>query len=120
MSQSGEKTEQPTAKRLRDARRRGQVSRSQDLTSAVLFIGAMLVLWLAGDFMGGRLVDLTRDGITRAASEGGRLDEAAALQAMMRGAWMLALVLAPFFAVLVVAGALVTYLQVGPSSPSSR
>lgn len=80
----------------------------------MLFVGAMLVLWLAGDFMGGRLVDLTRDGIVRAASEGGRLDEAAALQAMMRGAWALALVLAPFFAVLVVAGALVTYLQVGP------
>ena len=36
MSQAGEKTEQPTAKRLRDARRKGQVARSHDLSSAVL------------------------------------------------------------------------------------
>jgi type III secretion protein U len=33
---SGEKTEQPTAKRLRDSRQKGQVSKSQDVTTGVL------------------------------------------------------------------------------------
>ena len=47
MSQSGEKTEQPTEKRLRDARRKGQVAKSQDLSSALLLIAAFAVLWIA-------------------------------------------------------------------------
>jgi len=37
-SSSGEKTEEPTAKRLRDARRKGQVWRSKDLTSVGVFL----------------------------------------------------------------------------------
>jgi type III secretion protein U len=34
--QSGEKTEQPTDKKLRDARQRGQVSKSQDVTTTIV------------------------------------------------------------------------------------
>ncbi|MCB9848449.1 MAG: flagellar biosynthesis protein FlhB [Phycisphaeraceae bacterium] len=44
----GEKTEQPTAKRLSDARHKGQVARSQDLGSAVILIAAVVVLYVAG------------------------------------------------------------------------
>ncbi|MDR3144617.1 MAG: type III secretion system export apparatus subunit SctU [Puniceicoccales bacterium] len=36
---SGEKTEMPTPKRLRDARKKGQVSKSTDLVSTMLLIG---------------------------------------------------------------------------------
>lgn len=36
---SGEKTEMPTAKRLRDARKKGQVSKSTDVNSTALLIG---------------------------------------------------------------------------------
>ncbi|MBV8864911.1 MAG: EscU/YscU/HrcU family type III secretion system export apparatus switch protein [Acidobacteriaceae bacterium] len=42
------KTEQPTAKRLRDARKRGETFKSADLTQAFLFLGAAGVLSLAG------------------------------------------------------------------------
>lgn len=45
----GEKTEQPTAKRLADARQKGQVARSQDLGSAVVLIAAIVVLYFAGE-----------------------------------------------------------------------
>jgi type III secretion YscU/HrpY family protein len=44
----GEKTEQPTPKRLRDARRKGQVFRSHDFTQAFLFLTAAGVLALGG------------------------------------------------------------------------
>ena len=44
----GEKTEQPTSKRLADARQKGQVARSQDLGSAVVLIAAIAVLYFAG------------------------------------------------------------------------
>jgi flagellar biosynthesis protein FlhB len=45
---SGEKTEQPTPKRLKDARKKGQVAKSQDLTAAVLFLTAAGVLAAGG------------------------------------------------------------------------
>src|ERR1700744_4771397 len=43
-----DKTEQPTPKRLRDARKKGQVSKSTDLTQAVLFLTAAGVLSFTG------------------------------------------------------------------------
>lgn len=113
MSQGGEKTEQPTAKRLREARKRGQIAKSQDLTSAVLFVAAILVLWLAGDFMVGHLAALMRDSLTRAAAEGGKLDGAFALRRLNDGVLSMAFALAPFLLTLFVAGGLVAYLQVG-------
>ncbi|MBV9498308.1 MAG: EscU/YscU/HrcU family type III secretion system export apparatus switch protein [Acidobacteriaceae bacterium] len=42
------KTEQPTEKRLRDARKRGEVFKSADLTHAFLFLGTSAVLALGG------------------------------------------------------------------------
>ena len=44
----GERTREPTALRLREARRRGQVPRSVDLTSAAAALGAVVALGLIG------------------------------------------------------------------------
>lgn len=49
----GEKTEMPTPLRLKEARRRGQVPRSADLTSAAMWVGAFGLLWI----LGGRLLN---------------------------------------------------------------
>lgn len=43
-----DKTEQPTAKRLREARKKGQIPRSQDFTQAFLFLTAAVVLSTGG------------------------------------------------------------------------
>ena len=45
---AGEKTEQPTSKRLRDSRKKGQVLKSQDLTQAFSFLAAAGLLAAAG------------------------------------------------------------------------
>jgi len=45
---SGEKTEQPTPKRLKDARKKGQVAKSNDLTQAALFLTATGVILAGG------------------------------------------------------------------------
>jgi type III secretion YscU/HrpY family protein len=42
------KTEQPTEKKLRDARKKGEVFKSADLTQAFLFLAAAGLLWLGG------------------------------------------------------------------------
>ena len=46
---SGDKTEQPTPKKLQDARKKGQVPKSRDLTSTVtLAVAAALTLVACG------------------------------------------------------------------------
>src|SRR5918996_268176 len=45
----GEKTEAPTPRRREEAREQGQIARSQDLSSAVLLVGAMVLLKAFGD-----------------------------------------------------------------------
>ena len=45
---SSDKTEEPTAKKLRDARQKGQIAKSQDVTTAVLMcslFATVAVLW---------------------------------------------------------------------------
>ncbi|MBA3442911.1 MAG: flagellar biosynthesis protein FlhB [Pyrinomonadaceae bacterium] len=113
MSQSGEKTEQPTRKRLRDARRKGQVTKSQDLTSALLLIVAVAVLGFAGSYTGSNLAQAMQDGILYATSFHGELNQAAALAVILAAVWVIALALAPLFAALILVGLLANYLQVG-------
>ena len=113
MSQSGQKTEQPTQKRLRDARRKGQVARSQDLSSAVLLVVSVAVLYLAGGYFVGHLSGAMREQLEFAGSYRGPLDQASALGALTAGAKALALMLAPLFGALVVVSLLANYFQVG-------
>lgn len=42
--EGGQKTEQPTEKKLQGARRKGQVWKSRDLTSAVVFLAGYAVV----------------------------------------------------------------------------
>ena len=46
---SGEKTEQPTAKKLADARKKGQIARSKDLGTLFVLVGAAVSLMLVGN-----------------------------------------------------------------------
>jgi flagellar biosynthetic protein FlhB len=114
MTQGGEKTEKPTDKRVRDARKKGQVARSHDLTSALLLTVAVAVLALAGGQSGRRLLDLMRDGISRAASFKGELHQEAAVGALVSGLETMAWALAPLMGALFAVSLLVSYLQVGP------
>ena len=114
MSQAGEKTEQPTAKRLRDARRKGQVARSHDLSSAVLLVVSVAVLYLAGGSVAGWAGGAMRDQLEFAARYNGQLDQTAALGALFTGVKALAFVLAPLFGTLLAVALLANYFQVGP------
>ena len=48
-SDSGEKTEEPTAKKLSDARKKGQIARSKDLGTMFVLVGSGFALMLMGD-----------------------------------------------------------------------
>ncbi len=45
-----EKTEQPTPKRLRDARKKGQVAKSKEVVSTFVFAGVLATVWLPAKF----------------------------------------------------------------------
>ena len=47
-SDSGEKTEEPTAKKLTDARKKGQIARSKDLGTMFVLVGSALAIMLVG------------------------------------------------------------------------
>lgn len=48
-SDSGEKTEEPTAKKLSDARKKGQIARSKDLGTMFVLVGGAAALLLMGN-----------------------------------------------------------------------
>jgi len=48
-SDSGEKTEEPTAKKLADARKKGQIARSKDLGTLFVLVGSAVALMIMGN-----------------------------------------------------------------------
>ncbi|MGI9055595.1 MAG: type III secretion system export apparatus subunit SctU [Pyrinomonadaceae bacterium] len=114
MSQSsGEKTEQPTEKRLRDAKKKGQVAKSQDLSSAVLLLAAVGVVWLIGSYIGAVMQTSVRDQIEFAASFKGEFTNQVANDVLWRGLKAMFFILSPLFIVVFVFAFLSNYLQVG-------
>jgi flagellar biosynthetic protein FlhB len=63
-SSSQERTEEPTARRLRKARDEGQVARSTEAPAAAVVIGALLVMLLSGSWMVERLTQHFASGFT--------------------------------------------------------
>jgi flagellar biosynthetic protein FlhB len=59
-----ERTEQPTHKRLLDAREKGQIPRSRELNTTVVMVASALGLMAVGTFMGDRLSNLLRQDFT--------------------------------------------------------
>lgn len=106
----GDKTEQPTAKKLQDARKKGQVPKSRDLTSTVTLVAWLGVLVMASTFMGRELMALMQAALD-AMSQPFEL----AAPAVGTLAWKTGLLLT-FLAVLpaVAVGVLTEFLQSGP------
>lgn len=74
--QGGDKTESPTPKRLADARKKGDVAKSKDLTATVTLIAWVVALTMGGAMAVGRLSGLFEQGFTLV-SRGAPFHEAA-------------------------------------------
>ncbi len=55
---SGEKTEKATPKKLRDAKKKGQVARSNDIPPAFIMLVGTIYFWLAGGWLLEKMVEL--------------------------------------------------------------
>lgn len=106
---SDEKTEEPTEHKLREARKKGQVARSQDINALTITASALLVISLCADWGFSRLVEMLV-----------RVDQVfLRTQSQDLGLWasstfaMGAFVVLPVLAAVVIVGLLVSAVQVG-------
>ncbi len=110
---SGEKTEQPTPKKLRDSRQKGQVAKSQDLTMALSFLALSMTLV----FQGGRTMQLLSDHMVDYLGQSivaPPLTPDSAFELLKTSLDVMFQVIGPFLAVAFVFGGLVAFAQVGP------
>lgn len=115
--QGQEKTEQPTSKRLQDARERGEVAGSRELSTLAMLLASAAALLLLGGRMGARLAELMRKGL---APDPQTLRESGLLLRAVGESLVAALeILWPLLAVLV-AAALVAPLLLGSVTLSAR
>lgn len=104
------KTEEPTPRKLRDARRRGEVPRSHALnTVGVLVAFAAGLVWL-GPFMREGLFEILNHAIAAVSDAGAEPPAAVLLQV----AWMAVRTAAPLLGLVLLVAGVVAYLQVGP------
>ncbi|MDR1889122.1 MAG: flagellar type III secretion system protein FlhB [Zoogloeaceae bacterium] len=59
-----EKTEQPTGRRIEQAREEGQVPHSRELGSFLLLMVAAMAFWLLGDWFAGRFMSIMQKGLS--------------------------------------------------------
>jgi type III secretion protein U len=108
--ESGERTEQPTPKKLRDARERGDVSRSKDIGATAGLLMFVVVGALLAGYAGSRIVALFEQAI--AAID--RPFETASAEMIVAAGWtVIALTLAVAIPVALF-GLLADFLQIGP------
>lgn len=108
----GEKTEEPTSKKLDDARNKGNVPKSQDLTAAIIMSGVTVLLILLAPFVARSLVQVTYlnlhpETITY------DLTVPALLPALFNTAGHVAVAVVPAFLIMALVGALANIFQVG-------
>jgi flagellar biosynthetic protein FlhB len=106
-----ERTEAPTPRRREEARNRGQIARSHDLTAAAVLLGALLLLhWTGRDILGG-LLQVTR---TCLDVDGTQLTDPGALTVTLAQTFrILAGMVLPLLLVVLVVALVTSFAQIG-------
>jgi type III secretion protein U len=107
------KTEQPTQKRLRDLRKKGQVAKSRDIPSTAVMVAALIYFTVAGS----TLMDGLNEFLGRAAGMDFRtIDDPGALSVWVNKILVDAtLLVLPLMLILIAMGMLSAFIQVGAS-----
>lgn len=108
----GEKTEQPTGKRLSDAREQGQVGKSQDLTAAIIMIGAVVLMVVFAQSTLMRVLAITRHNLSPETVASSLL-VGDLVGDLNNTGYQFAIVVAPFMGVMLLVCWLSQFLQVG-------
>jgi len=108
---AGEKTEKATPRKREDSRKKGQVAKSADLTGAFALFAMFLMLSFLGPYLGKQLFSVTKELLGPSYL---LFDLSNGLSGMLTDLLLrVGLIVGPFFAVAVVFGILINYLQIG-------
>lgn len=108
--QGADKTEPPTQKKIRDARKEGNVAKSKELTSTVLMLGWVVCGWMMLDFMRAKMIllfDTSLKAINQPFGDALREVGATAFDTLL---WLSL----PLLGMAVFLGVVIEFLQVGP------
>ncbi len=107
--QEGEKTEPPSPKKIRDARAKGQVARSQEVVTTISLLSVLGVIWAGWDSMIESTIGMM-DAVADLAVGDFRINAMTAMIFVFREA---ASILAPIVATAFVAAVVGNYIQIG-------
>lgn len=108
----GERTEQPTERKLSTAREEGQIAKSADLSAAIVLLGVVLLVWYFGTGMVREMTALMRQ-VLAGEVPGGLLSESGAIPAFVLATVQGALSVWPIIVLLMLIVYLAHYHQVG-------
>ncbi|SHG57779.1 flagellar biosynthetic protein FlhB [Thermosyntropha lipolytica DSM 11003] len=109
--ETGEKTEQPTPRRREEARKKGQVFKSNDLNSAVVLVAGTVALFIISPYMLESFKAFTAVFILEKSQE--EFSFLYAYRLFVETLWVMAKMVGPVFLATFLAALLITYLQVG-------
>lgn len=107
---TGEKTEEPTPQKLKQARDKGQVSKSQDAIQALLFVGVFAVLALTLGDLSKQMMDFLTGSIEAGTR---RQDLPAVGDIIEQGLWITLVASLPVLGAAFIFGVAGNYMQVG-------
>ena len=109
VSLQAKKTEQPTPKKTRDAREKGQVARSQEVVTTISLMSVIAYIWLTWDITFTRLVGL----MDQVAALHGVDFHSSAFQGIDIAFYEGSIILLPLLGVVIVSGFFANYIQFG-------
>ena len=107
---SGEKTEEPTPTKIREARKKGQVAKSKDMTSSILLVVSYITLQNFGGYIWSNLLEIVNISFGQIPFE---MTNSLALFLLGRVLVVFLLIIVPLFMVNLVVVLIVEYAQVG-------
>jgi len=110
-SSGQEKTEDPTSRRLQEARDKGDIAKSMEVPSAAVLLVSLMTLYLSRDYMVNALAELTAHYLTNADTI--RLIPDTIFTLTLDGMTYMALVTGPILAAVFLTALVANYAQVG-------
>ena len=107
---SGEKTEEPTPQKLKQAREKGQIAKSQDAIQAFMFVGVFSVVGLTFGMMSDGLMEFTLNAFDAATRKG---DLPTVLTVTEESIWTLLVAVMPACGAAMVFAFASNYVQIG-------
>lgn len=110
---SEEKTEQPSAKKKSDSRKKGQVVQSKDLSSTFAFVAVFFSITLLSDFLISEIFGFTNKSISLFTETDSLFENGDINVFLIEIIWMILKLSLPTLLIAMAIGVLMSYLQVG-------